>query len=64
MKKRVMLGQNPIVVQAALNIVNKLYDKLTDLEKIQFLQLNKIENKEEYFKNFEKLGDLLESRKD
>lgn len=64
MKKRVLLGQNPVVVQAALNIVNKLYDKLTELEKVQFLQLNKIESKGEYFKNFERLGDLIESRKD
>lgn len=63
MKKRVQLGQNPIVVQAALNAFHKLYEKLSYAEKIQFKQLVEIEQKIDYFKNIDKLGDIIEQRK-
>ena len=45
MKKKVLLGQNPIVVQAALKIVHGFYEKLTDYEKLQLKQLDLIEHK-------------------
>ena len=63
MKKKVLLGQNPIVVQAALNIVNTMYEKLTDYEKMQLKQLDSIEHKDVFFDNMKKLGDLIEQRK-
>lgn len=63
MKKKVLLGQNPIVVQAAINIVNKMYEKLTYYEKMQLKQLDSIEHKDVFFDNMKKLGDLIEQRK-
>lgn len=63
MKKRVQLGQNPIVVKSALNAFYKLYEKLSYAEKIQFKQLVEIEQKIDYFKNIDKLGDIIEQRK-
>ena len=62
MKKKVLLGQNPIVVQAAINVVNKMYEKLTDQEKMQLKQLDANEHKDVFFDNMKKLGDLIEQR--
>jgi hypothetical protein len=56
MKKKVLLGQNPIVVQAALKIVHGFYEKLTDYEKLQLKQLDLIEHKNVYFENGQWVG--------
>ena len=62
MKKKVLLGQNPIVVQAAHKIVHGFYEKLTDYEKLQLKQLDLIEHKNVYFENMNKLGEEIEKR--
>lgn len=60
MKRKVLLGQNPLVVKAAVNIYSKLYEKLTDYEKMQLKQLDELENKHVYFNKMETLGGLIE----
>lgn len=62
MKKKVLLGQNPLVVQAAIQIVHGFYEKLTDYEKLQLKQLDLIEHKNSYFENMKKLGEEIEKR--
>lgn len=60
LKRKVLLGQNPLIVKAAINVYSKLYEKLTDAERLQLKQLDELENKHVFFNKLETLGGLIE----